>query len=174
MALITKVLGPAPQDLVRSGRSGKLMYSRKREELHNFPQDGLGSEDLKELICERRGKPESEDEVFSKFLLSMLKWTSEERSTAGAARQHQFVSSSLIVHVKKVVRMSIEEPADVLQDLEKETGTYTAIDTCQQDTSKNKTTERVRETLLSGLGKEKSQATAQDIDAIVHGKEDGP
>ena len=99
----------------------------------------------------------------------MLKWTREERSTAGAARRHQFVSSSPIVHVKKKVGMSIEEPAD---DLEKETGTYTAIDTCQQDTSKNKTTERVRETLLFGLGKEKSQATAQDIDPIVHGKED--
>ena len=172
LALITKVLGPAPQGLVRSGRSGKLMYSRRRGELHNFPQDGLGSEDLKELIGKRRGKTESEDEVFSKFLLSMLKWTREERSTAGAARRHQFVSSSPIVHVKKKVGMSIEEPADVSQDLEKETGTFTAIETCQQDTSKNKTTERVRGTLLFGLGKEKSQATAQDIDPIVHGKED--
>ena len=73
LALITKVLGPAPQGLVRSGRSGKLMYSRRRGELHNFPRDGLRSEDLKELIGQRRGKPESEDEVFSKFLLSMLK-----------------------------------------------------------------------------------------------------
>jgi len=172
LALITKVLGPAPQGLVRSGRSGKLMYSRRRGELHNFPQDGLGSEDLKELIGKRRGKPESEDEVFSKFLLTMLKWTREERSTAGAARRHQFVSSSPIVHVKKKVGMSIEEPADVSQDLEKEAGTYTAIETCQQDTSKNKTTERVRETLLFGLGKEKSHATAQDIDPFMHGKED--
>ena len=57
LALITKVLGPAPQDLVRSGRSGKLMYSRRRGELHNFPQDGLGSQDLKKLIGKRRGKP---------------------------------------------------------------------------------------------------------------------
>ena len=103
----------------------------------------------------------------------MLKWTREERSTAGAARRHQFVSSSPIVHVKKKVRMSIEEPADVLQDLEKETGTYTAIETCQQDTSKNKTTERMKETLVFGLGKkERSRATVQDIDLIVHGKED--
>ena len=56
----------------------------------------------------------SEDGVFSQFLLSLLKWAPEERATAGEALQHKFVS---IVHAKKV-RMSIEEPVDILQDLD--------------------------------------------------------
>ena len=62
LALITQVLGPAPQDLVRSGRAGKTFYSRKREELHHFPLRELVFENLEMLMGQRRGKPESEAE----------------------------------------------------------------------------------------------------------------
>ena len=53
LALITQVLGPAPQDLVRSGRAGKTFYSRKREELHHFPLRELVFENLEMLMGQR-------------------------------------------------------------------------------------------------------------------------
>ena len=146
LALITQVLGPAPQDLVRSGRAGKTFYSRRREELHHFPLRELVFEDLEMLIGQRRGKPESEDGVFSQFLLFLLKWTPEERATAGEALQHKFVSKTSIVHAKKV-RLSIEESVDILQDLD-QIKMYTATAPPHQDVLSKEATVSLKEPML--------------------------
>ena len=170
LALITQVLGPAPQDLVRSGRAGKIFYSRMREELHHFPLREMVFEDLEMLIGQRRGKPESEDGVFSQFLLSLLKWTPEERATVGKALQHKFVSKTSIVHAKKV-RMSIEEPVDILQDLDK-IKMNTTIDPPHQDVMAKKTTESLKEPMLVDK-EERARLHIEGIDHVVHEAEEG-
>ena len=41
LALVTKLLGPVPQNLVESGRAGKSLYSRRTQQLHHFPPHSL-------------------------------------------------------------------------------------------------------------------------------------
>ena len=169
LALVTKVLGPAPQGLVRSGRAGKLLYSQRRGELHHFSAQDLGCEELQMLIGERRGKAETGDNVFSGFLLSLLRWRREERATAGEALQHDFFSKSAVVHSKKV-KMSIEEPADIMQDLDMVVSGN--VETSEQVVRVNETTEGVKAPKLVELGKkERLQSKVGNIDLVAKGKE---
>ena len=171
LALVTKVLGPAPRDLVRSGRAGKLLYSQRRGELHHFPAEDLGCEELQMLIGKRRGKAETGDKVFSGFLLSLLRWRPEERATACEALQHEFVSKSAVVHSKKV-RMSIREPADILQDPDKVM--YGNVETSEQVARVNETTEGVKAPMLVELGKkERPRSTVGNIDLVAKGRGNG-
>ena len=96
LALMTKLLGPVPQLMVRSGRAWRSFYSKRTGELHHFPLHSLQSEDfsLTTLLEERRGKAEDEDDSFSQFLLPLLEFRPEMRITAEGALEHPFIGGS--------------------------------------------------------------------------------
>ena len=168
LALVTKLLGPAPQDLVSSGRAGKLLYSRRRGELHHFSARDLGCKDLRKLIGERRGKAETGDNVFSGFLLSMLRWRPEERVTAARALLHEFLSERSFVH-SKTVRMSIVEPADILQDLDKKMRMDADVTTFEHVARLNETSKSVKAPMLVELAnKERPGSSVGNIDLVAH------
>ena len=94
LALMTKLLGPVPQDMVRSGRAGRSFYNKRTGELHHFPLHSLQNEDLTTLLGVRRGKAEDKDEAFSQFLLPLLEFRPEMRITAEGALEHPFIGGS--------------------------------------------------------------------------------
>ena len=124
LALMTKLLGPVPQLMVRSGRAWRSFYSKRTGELHHFPLHSLQSEDfsLTTLLEERRGKAEDEDDSFSQFLLPLLEFRPEMRITADGALEHPFIVGSADAEAVQVSMQNVRlvEPLHIMQDLRTE------------------------------------------------------
>jgi len=171
LAMMTKLLGPVPQEMVKSGRAGRTFYSRRTGELHHFPPHSLQDEDLATLVGERRGKAEAEDEAFSKFLLPMLELLPQRRATACKALDHPFLVREADVKAAKVVqkvRLSIvEKPLSNLQDLRRNIAEVDAVDQLVPKVKKRKSPEVVEAAEFESVGNvTRSQHLTEELDQV--------
>lgn len=158
LALMTKLLGPVPQIMVKLGRAGRSCYSRLTGQLHHFPPQSLQDEDLPTILGERRGEAKAEDDAFSKFLLPMLEMRPEQRATACKALEHPFLTGNGVTKGAKVmqkVRLSfVEESIHTMQDLRKPPADFTAADQFLRKVRKRKSSEVMEATGLEKVGHE--------------------
>ena len=91
LALITELLEPLPEDLVRRGAYGREYY-HSNGEIRGFPDHMLRPLPLKAVLEEKFGWGKEQAEQFCSWLMPMLELRPEDRVTAAVSAENSFLT----------------------------------------------------------------------------------